>query len=66
MFKLMISFYVQIRNLSSPGVLCQEEELEDYTKTLCSDKRNEELFRLQTGKHHCRDVVQCTDAVRLI
>ena len=55
---------MQTHILSFPGVLGQEEELEDYTKTLCSDKRNEELFRLQTGKHHCRDVVQCTDSVK--
>jgi hypothetical protein len=47
--------------LTVAGVLGQDE-LEDYTKTLCADKRNEELFRLQTGKTNCRDVVQCTDS----
>jgi len=46
------------------GVLGQDE-LEDYTATLCADKRNEELFRLQTGETNCRDVVQCTDSVNL-
>ena len=51
-------------DISLPGVLGQDE-LEDYTKTLCADKRNEELFRLQTGKTNCRDVVQCTDSVWL-
>ena len=55
---------MQMHNLNSPGVLGQDE-LEDYTKTLCADKRNEELFRLQTGKTNCRDVVQCTDSVWL-
>ena len=48
----------------SAGCVLAQDELEDYTKTLCADKRNEELFRLQTGKTHCRDVVQCTDSVR--
>ena len=46
------------------GVLGQDE-LEDYTATLCADKQNEELFRLQTGETNCRDVVQCTDSVNL-
>ena len=50
----------------SAGCVLAQDELEDYTKTLCADKRNEELFRLQTGKTHCRDVVQCTDSVRSI
>ena len=50
----------------SAGCVLAQDELEDYTKTLCADKRNEELFRLQTGKTHCRDVVQCTDSVRII
>ena len=47
-------------------MLCQEDETVDYTAQLCADKRNEELFRLQTGKSNCRDVVQCTDSVGAI
>ena len=54
--------YLGLNNIQ--GVLGQDE-LEDYTATLCADKRNEELFRLQTGETNCRDVVQCTDSVNL-
>ena len=63
-YKYKKYFLMSMLDITSPGVLGQDE-LEDYTKTLCADKRNEELFRLQTGKTNCRDVVQCTDSVWL-
>jgi len=44
------------------GVICQDEKSEDFEKKLCADKSSGELFRLQGGKEHCRDVVQCTSA----
>jgi len=45
-------------------VFCQEEEELSQEKKLCQDKSAGELFRLKAGKDACRDVIQCTAAVR--
>lgn len=47
------------------GVLCQDEDDEKF-KELCKDKSAGELFRLKAGKDNCRDVIQCTAAVRSV
>ena len=44
------------------GVLGQDDISQE--KKLCADKTSGELFRLQAGKDNCRDVIQCTAAVR--
>ena len=44
------------------GVLAQDDLSQE--KKLCADKTSGELFRLQAGKDNCRDVIQCTAAVR--
>ena len=62
MCQMELLYMFRLNNIQ--GVLGQDE-LEDYTATLCADKQNEELFRLQTGETNCRDVVQCTDSVNL-
>ena len=46
--------------LDVAGILCQD----DAAKKLCDDKSSGEMFRLKAGKENCRDVVQCTAAVR--
>jgi len=43
-------------------VLCQEDEELSHEQKLCKDKSTGELFRLNTGKENCRDVIQCTAA----
>ena len=47
------------------GVSCQDSDEElSQEKKLCQDKSAGELFRLKAGKDACRDVIQCTAAVR--
>ena len=47
------------------GVVCQDEETGlSNEQSLCEDKSAGELFRLKAGEDSCRDVIQCTAAVR--
>jgi len=60
-----------IRNLAVvlvvSGISCQDSDEElSQEKKLCQDKSAGELFRLKAGKDACRDVIQCTAAVRTI
>ncbi len=48
------------------GLLCQDDEALTHETKLCEDKSAGELFRLKAGEDSCRDVIQCTAAVRSI